>query len=150
MLRLWFGETTADAIGIYPLLLELEHGESFAVVPTLSGVLHRIAFSQTRYPSAVRITLPVSQLGLRSAEGKSLRELITARLENGRPVTAFIESTGIALNIAFTALRPAAIVDEELTGSAGQQSAALEGIVIADGSFTNFNSLASVTWRARS
>jgi hypothetical protein len=150
MLRLWFGETTADAIDLYPLLLELEHGESFAVVPTLSGELHRIAFAQTRFPSAVRITLPLSQLGMQSTEGDSLREQLAARLESGLAVTAFIESTGIALNIAFTALRPAALADEELTGTAGQQSAALEGIVAADGAFTDFNSLASVTWRARS
>ena len=150
MLRLWFGETTADAIDVYPLLVELEHGESFAVVPTMSGELHRIAFAPTRFPSAARITLPLSQLGLQSPEGDSLREQITARLENGLPVTAFIESTGIALNIAFTALRPAALADDELTGNAGQQSFALEGIVIADGTFTDFSSLANVTWRARS
>ncbi len=150
MLRLWFGETTADTIDVYPLLLELEHGESFAVVPTLSGELHRIAFAQTRFPSAIRITLPLSQLGVLSAEGDSLRVQITARLENGSPVAAFIESTGIALSIAFTTLRPAALADEELTGNAGQQSIALEGIVIADGTFTDFNSLASVTWRTRS
>jgi len=150
MLRLWFGETTADAIDIYPLLLELEHGESFTVVPALSGELHRIAFAQTRFPSAARITLPLSQLGVQSAEGDSLRELLTARLENGLPVTAFIDSTSIALNIAFTALRPAAIADDELTGNAGQQSAALEGVVTADGAFADFNSLTSVNWRARS
>lgn len=150
MLRLWFGETTADAIDVYPLLLELEYGESFAVVPTMSGELHRIAFAPKRFPSAARITLPLPQLGVLSDEGESLRGHIATRLENGFAVTAFIESTGIALNIAFTALRPAALADDDLTGNAGQQSAALEGIVIADGTFTDFNSLASVKWRARS
>ena len=150
MLRLWFGETTADAIDLYPLLLELEHGENFAVVPTMSGELHRISFAQARFPIAARITLPLSQLGILSAEGDSLREQINARLESGLLVTAFIESTGIAINIALTALRPAALADDDFVGNAGQQSVALEGIVTADGAFTDFNSLASVTWRTRS
>lgn len=150
MLRLWFGETAADAIDVYPLLIELEHGESFAIVPTMTGELHRVAFAPTRFPTAARITLPLSQLGAQSAEGDSLRGQIIARLESSLPVTAFIESTDIALNIAFTALRPAALADDEFTGNAGQRSVALESIVTADGAFTDFSSLASVTWRTRS
>jgi hypothetical protein len=148
MLRLWFDETSTDAIDTYPLLTELQHGENYAIVPTLEGKLHRIAFSASRWPVAARITLSASQLGVQDASGVSLREKIIARLEDGAPVTAFVDSTEVALSIVFTALRPAMLADSELVGG-GQETVALEGVVTADGTFTDFGSLASVVWRAR-
>jgi hypothetical protein len=149
MLRLWFGASAADAVDIYPLLIELEHGESYAVIPALDGQLHRVSFAQLRYPAAARITFSASQLGAASLSCLTLRAQALARMETGEHITAFVQSTCMALSLVLTAMRPALLADTELAGGSGSEAVSLEAIVVADGTFSDISLRESAEWRER-
>lgn len=149
MLRIWFSSELDDTIDLSPVAFEVEHGRNYALATDLRGNVHRVNYSDERYPVAARLTLAASHLGLETANADSLRELLLDRLESGESVTVFVEETSLAYRLVLTEARPPLLGCGEFSEVATRNTAAVEAIITDDGVFTDFGNVNSAVWRGR-
>lgn len=149
MLRIWFSSELDDTIDLSPVAFEVEHGRNYALATDLRGNVHRVNFSDERYPVAARLTFAASHLGLETANADTLRELLLDRLESGDTVTVFVEETALAYRLAVTEARPPLLGNAEFSEVATRSAAAVEAIATDDGVFTDFGDVSSALWRGR-
>ncbi len=150
MLRLWLGPTIDYAIDINFLSFYIDHGENYEIALDLAGNAHITTFSDTAYPIRSFILIPTNQFTLKDSFGNDLRSRLNLFIESGTALTIFESTSNKAYKLSALKLKPGTIGGDEFPEKVSATPIELDGIVVADGIFTDIDSIASVSWKVRS
>ena len=150
MLRFWFGATLNDAIDANPAEFYLAHGENFGVAEDLKGNPHAVCFSTSCFPTRAVVALPAVQLANEDPYERKLRTQLIWGAEQGLELIVFEQETMKAYRLFALRFNPGIPASDEFGGGSADLPIELQGLVVANGDFTDFNAVGSVNWRGRS
>jgi len=149
MLRLWFGLLFQEKIDIEPLSFRLSYGENFEVALDIAGNPHVTKFSNYRYPQRCVISILPNQLAKEDGNGNTLRQRLISFVESGVPLIIFEPTTIKAYKLAGITLEPSFPGSWALPEGNSQGPLDIAGFVVADGTYTDFDSVNTAQWRDR-